>query len=208
MTTLIIGSDIEEIERGLFKDCTNLKSIVFSEEFRRIGDNAFENCPGLVNVRLTDISYIGDEAFMNCTGLVSVELGSSIQHIGMGAFKNCSSLSSVNIPPNISFMGDFSFANCSSLKNVMVMDGGLVEIPAYAFQNCTSLEQVILPTGVEKVASTAFENCPNVEVLVPTLNMEEAEELLGTKMVQRAEEDDCLFKSKEGYVVRLYKDLY
>ena len=38
--------------------------------------------------------------------------------------------------------------------------------------------------------------------------MKEAEEILDTKMVQKAEEDEHLFKCKEGYIVRLYKDLY
>lgn len=205
--TLIIAGDVEEIPDEAFKDCTALKSIVFNESLNKIGKRAFENCPSLVNVRLNGISYIGDEAFQNCTGLLSIELGASLQHIGMGAFKNCSNIGGVSIPPNLTFMGDYAFANCAELKNVTVMDG-VVEISAYAFQNCANLEQVILPMSVEKVASTAFENCPNAEVYVPTLDMKEAEEILDTKMVQKAEEDEHLFKCKEGYIVRLYKDLY
>jgi hypothetical protein len=45
-------------------------------------------------------------------------------------------------------------------------------------------------------------------VLVPTTDMKEAEELLGVKMVAKAEEDESLFKCDQGYVVKLYKDLY
>jgi hypothetical protein len=38
--------------------------------------------------------------------------------------------------------------------------------------------------------------------------MDEAEELLGVKMKQRAEEDPTLFKCDKGFMVKLYKDLY
>ena len=85
---------------------------------------------------------------------------------------------------------------------------GITKIPSYCFQNCTSLEQVILPSSIESVGDGAFENCPNLELYVPTTDMKEAEELLGVKMVAKAEDDDMLFKCDKGYVVRLYKDLF
>lgn len=207
--TLIISSDLQEIPDGEFKDLSELVSIVFPDEATdmKIGKNAFENCPKLTSIRLNGVTFIGDEAFLNCTGLVAVELGPSIQHLGMGAFKNCTALTTLTLPPNLNFIGDYAFANCAGLKTATVMDG-VVEVPAYCFQNCPKLEQVILPMSVEKVANTAFENCPEAEVYVPTLDMKEAEEILNTKMVAKAEEDESLFKCKAGYIVRLYKDLY
>ena len=207
--TLIISSDLHEIPDGEFKDLSELVSIVFPDEATdmKIGKNAFENCPKLTSIRLNGVTFIGDEAFLNCTGLVAVELGPSIQHLGMGAFKNCTALTTLTLPPNLNFIGDYAFANCAELKTATIMDG-VVEVPAYCFQNCPKLEQVILPMSVEKVADTAFENCPEAEVYVPTLDMKEAEEILNTKMVAKAEEDESLFKCKAGYIVRLYKDLY
>ena len=207
--TLIISSDLQEIPNGEFKDLSELVSIVFPDEATdmKIGKNAFENCPKLTSVRLNGVTFIGDEAFLNCTGLVAVELGSSIQHIGMGAFKNCTSLAAATIPPNTTFVGDYAFANCSGLKTTTIMDG-VVEIPAYCFQNDTSLEQVMLPTSIDKVGDNAFENCPDALVMVPTTDREEAEELLGVKMVAKAEEDENLLKCDQGYFVKLYKDLY
>ena len=207
--TLIISQDVQEIPDGEFKDLSELISIVFPEDATdlKIGKNAFENCPKMTSIRLNGVTFIGDEAFLNCSGLVAVELGADVQHIGMGAFKNCSSLASTTIPPNVTFIGDYAFANCPDLKTVTIMDG-VVEIPAYCFQNDTSLEQVILPTSIEKVGEKAFENCPNVEVYVPTMDRDEAEELLGVKMVAKAENDDTILKCDQDYIVRLYKDLY
>jgi len=207
--TLIISQDVQEIPDGEFKDLSELISIVFPEDATdlKIGKNAFENCPKMTSIRLNGVTFIGDEAFLNCSGLVAVELGSSIQHIGMGAFKNCSSLASTTIPPNVTFIGDYAFANCPELKTATIMDG-VIEISAYCFQNDTSLEQVILPTSIEKVGDKAFENCPNVEVYVPTMDRDEAEELLGVKMVAKAEDDDTILKCDQDYIVRLYKDLY
>ena len=155
--TIVIGSDVKEIEQGAFKDLPNLQSVVFPDEATdlRIEKNAFENCQMLTTIRLNGVTFIGDEAFLNCTGLVAAELGSSCQHIGMGAFKNCTALTTVTIPPNVTFIGDYAFANCTGLKTATIMDG-VVEIPAYCFQNDTSLEQVMLPTSIEKVGQNAF----------------------------------------------------
>ena len=207
--TIIVGSDVKEIEDGAFKDLANLKCVVFSDEAvdMKIGKNAFENCQSITTIRLNGVTYVGDEAFLNCTGLIAGELGSSVQHVGMGAFKNCTALTTATIPPNVTFVGDYAFANCAELKTVTVMDG-VVELPAYCFQNDVKLEQVLLPSSIEKVSDTAFENCPNCVVYVPTMEMEEAEELLGVKMKQRAEEDPTLFKCDKGFMVKLYKDLY
>lgn len=207
--TIIVSGDVKEIETGAFKDLPNLKSVVFSDETSdlRIGKNAFENCPMLTTIRLNGVTFIGDEAFLNCVGLVAVELGPDVQHIGMGAFKNCTALSTVTIPPNVTFIGDYAFANCTTLKTVTVLDG-VVEIPAYCFQNDPAIEQVELPTSIEKVGNNAFENCASAVVLIPTDDMKEAEEVLGVKMVAKAEEDDKLFKCDQGYIVQLYKDLY
>lgn len=207
ITTVLIGEHAAEIKDGAFKDCTELSSFVMNEGLLRIGKNAFENCQKLTNVRLLDVDYIGDEAFLNCSGLVSFEMCPDVQHIGMGALKNCSSLAAVTIPPNVTFIGDYAFANCSSLKNATIMDG-VTKLSAYCFQNCTALEQVMLPSSIMEVGEGAFENCPNVEVYVPTMNMKEAEELLGVKMVAKAEDDDTIFKCDQGYIVRLYKDLF
>ena len=207
LTTAIVGDSVSEIQDGAFKGCLKLKSIVINENLKRIGQNAFEACVSLDNLKLGGVNYIGDNAFLNCIGLVAVELGPDVQHIGMGAFKNCSKLGAVNIPPNVTFIGDYAFANCQAIKTITVPDG-VTTIPSYCFQNCTGLEQVILPSSIEKVGEGAFENCPQCEVLVPSTNMEEVEELLGVKMVAKAEDDPALFRCDQGYMVRLYKDLY
>lgn len=207
--TIIVSQDVSEIPDKEFKDLQELRDVVFSDgaSDMKIGKEAFKNCPKLTTIRLNGVSFIGDDAFLNCTGLVAVELGADVQHIGMGAFKNCSSLATATIPPNVTFIGDYAFANCPELKSMTIMDG-VVEIPAYCFQNDTSLEQVILPTSIEKVGDKAFENCPNAEIYVPTMNRDEAEELLGVKMVAKAEDDDTILKCDQDYIVRLYKDLY
>lgn len=207
--TIIVGQEVSEIPDGEFKDLQELRDVVFADETSdlKIGKEAFKNCPKLTTIRLNGVNFIGDDAFLNCTGLVAVELGADIQHIGMGAFKNCTALTTVTIPPNVTFIGDYAFANCTGLKTATVMDG-VVEISAYCFQNDNALEQVMLPTSIEKVGKKAFENCPNAEVYVPTMDRDEAEELLGVKMVAKAEDDDTILKCDQDYVVRLYKDLY
>ena len=207
--TIIVAPDVAEIPDGTFKDFGELLDVVFPDDGNdiKIGKNAFEGCQKLTHVRLNGVTYIGDEAFLNCVGLVAVELGSQIQHIGMGAFKNCTKLTAATVPPNVTFIGDYAFANCSELVTATVMEG-VVEVPSYCFENDVKLEQVVLPTSMEKVGEKAFSNCPSVVVMVPTMDREEAEDLLGVKMVAKAEDDDTILKCDQGYVVRLYKDLY
>ena len=205
--TVIISSDVDEISECAFRNCISLKSIVIPESVTKIGKQAFANCIELVDVRLVNVDFIGDMAFLNCTNLNSATLGSSVQHIGMGAFKNCTNLHEATIPPNVTFIGDYAFADCPSLEVATVYDG-VSKIPSYCFQNDASLKTVVIPSSVYEVCEHAFENCPNAQVLVPTMNMQEAEELLGVKMVAKSEDDDTIFKCDKGFIVKLYKDLF
>ena len=164
----------------------------------------------------SDVQLIEHDAFKDLPNLLCVvfpDQGKDIK-IEKNALENCPELTTVRLN-GVTFLGDEAFLNCTGLVVAELgssvqhigMDG-VVEVPAYCFQNDVKLEQVVLPSSIEKVGEGAFENCPNCVVHVPTMEMEEAEELLGVKMTQRAEEDPTLFKCDKGFMVKLYKDLY
>lgn len=61
-----------------------------------IGNNAFENCEGLLDVIISDgITYIGNYAFKGCYHLTSITIPNSVTFIGMGAFYDCGNLTDV-----------------------------------------------------------------------------------------------------------------
>ena len=149
--TIIVGSDVKEIEDGAFKDLPNLKCVVFSDEAidMKIGKNALENCPNLTTIRLNGVTYIGDEAFLNCSGLVAVELGADVQHIGMGAFKNCTALSGESIE--------------QILKTTTEVKAGVSE---GCLQTDESYE-ISIPANISSINDDAFKDCNINKVNVP-----------------------------------------
>ena len=62
-----------------------------------LNKGAFRVCSGLTSVIIPDgVTRIGDDAFMACSGLTSVTIGNSVTSIGRSAFWYCSGLTSIN----------------------------------------------------------------------------------------------------------------
>ena len=81
VTSVIIDNNIKAIAAGAFKNCSNLQTIVFTN------NNSIQN--------------IGESTFMNCSSLDSIELPESIISIGDYAFYGCSSLPYGSIPETV-----------------------------------------------------------------------------------------------------------
>jgi len=61
------------------------------------------------------VSRIGESAFQDCRGLLNVVLPESVTSIGTRAFSGCSSLKQVNIPSRVTSIGWDVFLGCSNL---------------------------------------------------------------------------------------------
>lgn len=126
---------IEEIGSYAFKDCENLKSIVFNKCIN-IGERAFENCENLKRIRFNILKNINKYTFNNCINLNTISL-SKCEKIEEGAFKKCESLDSIKLN------------KCET-------------IGTSAFEGCSSLSIVTLPV-CKKIYSNAFVNCENLK---------------------------------------------
>lgn len=206
-TSLLVREGVEEIPEKAFLNCVDLRSATLPSSLRKIGSHAFENCVSLEGLRLADVEYVGDYAFQNCTSLLAVELGPRVSHVGTSAFRGCLRLRKATIPPNTTFLGDYAFAFCPKLEEAAIMDG-VARVPNGLLMNCPELKRVLLPASVQEVGKDAFSGCPQATICVPTLDREEAEELLGCRMTARAEDDPDLYQCDRGYMVKLYKDLF
>lgn len=147
-TTVNIPGFIKNIKSGAFKDCLNIKNIIFPSTLQSIGDWAFYGCRYLSNLSIPDsVSSIGANAFAYCQKLIfnkfdnAYYLGNSnnpylvlikakdtniltclikneTRFIYGGAFGNCSKLETITLPQNIKDIGFWSFYGCCNLKEI------------------------------------------------------------------------------------------
>lgn len=68
------------------------------------------------------VESIGEMAFGNCEGLIDVIIPDSVKSIGSAAFKGCSGLTGVIIPSGVTDIGDEAFADCEKL--ILVVSRG------------------------------------------------------------------------------------
>ncbi len=129
---------LEYIGNGVFRGCTSLKTIDFSQA--------------------TALEYLGASAFEN-SGLETLSLSATaLTEIDAQTFSGCASLVEVVLPSSIAYIGDSAFYGCVSLKSVVNL--ALVKtIGAGAFSCCTALESVVLGINLTSVGMGAFSAC-------------------------------------------------
>ena len=162
---------------------SRLKSVSIPNTVTSIGNNAFYDCMGLVDITIPNsVTTIGNYAFNNCSGLLGITIPNSVTSIGSYAFYNVKSILGVTMPNSVETMGDHAFSNCSKLSVVTFEEGskltalnsyvfsstaltsidiphGITTIGSYAFSGCSALESVTIPNTVKTVGQYAFNTC-------------------------------------------------
>lgn len=106
-TTEIVG-----INTNLFKNNTDITSIVLSEGIVYIEYGAFQGCKNLKKVVLPNsLTYIDYHAFEDCTALETVTFGNGLTVISNEAFENCTSLQDVILPDTVQTIDKEAFRN-------------------------------------------------------------------------------------------------
>lgn len=70
---------------------------------KTIGEKAFYNGKGIINVNMPECEEIGVNAFQGCSNLESVKM-SKVKTIRSGAFQGCSKIESIEIPSTIEYI--------------------------------------------------------------------------------------------------------
>jgi hypothetical protein len=73
---------------------------------------------GVLNNLPSTLTSIGDFAFYNCSGLINVTIPGGVTSFGSEAFSDCSALTSVTIPGSVTSIESYTFSRCSSLTSV------------------------------------------------------------------------------------------
>ncbi|EAY14966.1 surface antigen BspA-like [Trichomonas vaginalis G3] len=124
-----------------FKNCSQLTSIIFESAIIDVMNNAFENCVKLLNV--SGILNIPDNCFSGCTNLEIVNILDNSRFIGSKSFENCYSLENISIPSSVQFISEYSFLNCVGLKSIiLIAENDIKKISNNSFAGCISLQNI------------------------------------------------------------------
>ena len=183
LRSVTIPSSVTRLERGAFKNCTNLSSVTingdlgdadydsksdWADEYNSVFYNAGTSTDGMTVTFGSSVRRV--PSYLFATGhsessdvyahVTKVVLSSSIVEIGPYAFHNCYGLTDVDFgkAPNLSLIGNHAFAG-ASLTNVSFSGAkGLKTIDNYAFDD-TNIRTLSLPSNLATINAGAFANC-------------------------------------------------
>ncbi len=171
------GSEIEELPKGTFDSCENLKEVQLPKSLKSIGIEAFANT-GLISIEIPDgvtliqggafigstltkivfpdsLEAINSSAFFECTQLKNLQLPKNLKKIGYGAFQACFKLTSIELPESTTDIGQYAFYMCTGIKTVKIK-GNIKELPKGIFSGCESLRSITYPDSIVKIGDSAF----------------------------------------------------
>jgi len=155
VSKVIIPDVIVGIDDGAFSTCTKINTII--GHATNVSTVAKQAKPAYFTVNITSGTSIGENAFLNCTGLMNVTIGNGVKSIGNYAFRGCSRLTSVTLPDSVTSIGNYAFYECTGLTSVTI-GNSVTSIGENAFAYCRSLTSVTIPDSVTSIGYNAF-NC-------------------------------------------------
>ncbi len=161
LRSIILPDSLKTIDSQSFRDCINLKTIIFPTNLQTIY-GAFAGCTSLETIEIPNSVTSMSGSFSGCTGLHTVKLPSGLTNIGSEFFKNCIRLTTIEIPSGVKDIGYSAFQGCTSLKKIKLPDA-LTTIMHTAFSNCTSIDSLKIPSKLTRIDTYAFEGCTGLK---------------------------------------------
>lgn len=160
---IVFRDDVKKIGKNAFSGCYKLKEIEFPDSIIEIEEEAFSGCIKLETVTLPEsLSKIGKEAFSGCKSLKTIIIRSQIEQLPEAVFKDCKKLEEVTLPEKLIKIGKESFCNCGELPEIILPEH-LTDIDEKAFYGCKKLKSISIPAGVTEIKEKVFYNCDNLE---------------------------------------------
>ena len=152
VTIVLFHPSVVEVEYVVFKECRELREVIFNDGLKKIGKLAFWDCKSLSSITLPPtVTEIEREAFRNCSNLREVVFHEGLQTIGQCAFLDCTSLSRITLPSTVTEIGNYdAFADC-------------ITIGSYVFCGCSNLREVVFHEGLQKIGVSAFLSCRSLQ---------------------------------------------
>lgn len=156
-------SKLSKIEKNMFENCEEIKSITLPNTITEIGGSAFQNCAALNKIDLSNLALtsIGGQAFYGCKSIETIDLSKSIDLTNLGGyapFYDCMSLKSIDLSKctKLNLIGASGFYGCENLESLDLSHcKDLKEINRDTFVDCEKLT-VTLPDSITEIAKGAF----------------------------------------------------
>lgn len=169
LKSVVFGQNIKSIGNSAFYGCQQLESITLNSNLETLSSYAFEYCYKLATVNLQDtkVTTIPEGCFYQC-GLTEIDIPATITEIGNSAFYGCDSV--VTITVNTATISESCFQpnNSDKCKLTTVNIGKNVKsIGNYAFQNQKKLTAVNIDPEVSElvIGSYVFSDCDALETI-------------------------------------------
>lgn len=169
------GHPVVSIGDRAFDNCSEIRSVVISEQITSIGVNPFTRCDKLMKIYvspdhpvfsiLEGVLFSKTDKRLICYPYSATDNGydipKGIRIIGDYAFFECKSLSKIGLPETLDEIGENAFANCKGLIEIR-MAGSINKIGKRAFYECELLNEVVLQEGTNYIGEEAFSYCTSL----------------------------------------------
>lgn len=99
LKSVVIPSDIEEIEPYAFGYCVLLSLDGLPNNIKLIGSSCFSSCKNMAINRIpASVTRINTYAFRDCTGLTSITFDGTPTFVASTAFNGCTNITTINVP--------------------------------------------------------------------------------------------------------------
>lgn len=154
----IITDGITVIAEGAFRNCRELKQVVFPNTLTEVGDCSFMDCQELVTATLPPTTeQIGKYAFSG-TSLKTATIPKATYWLGEGLYAECKRITKVSVPDSILAIPDRMFLGCEHLSGIELPET-IDSIGVSSFEGCASLESLVIPESVRSIGENAFAGC-------------------------------------------------
>lgn len=150
---------------------TSLKAVRLPLSMKTIGYAAFTNCRALTSIDTENVEIIGEWAFEQCRGLVEVKLHDGLKEIRRQAFATCTLLKSEFFPyedayidraalPNaLQTLGAGVFTDCKNMESINMQRTQVKNILRNTYSGCSGITTFYYPNVVETIGEFAFSGC-------------------------------------------------
>lgn len=150
---------------------TSLKAVRLPLSMKTIGYAAFTNCRALTSIDTENVEIIGEWAFEQCRGLVEVKLHDGLKEIRRQAFWHCTLLKSEFFPyedayidraalPNaLQTLGAGVFTDCKNMESINMQRTQVKNILRNTYYGCSGITTFYYPNVVETIGEFAFSGC-------------------------------------------------
>ncbi len=190
LTTLKMGSNVQEIDTYAFQNCKKITSISLPATLKIVGGNAFYGCEALKETHYAgdiaswcDITFtyapegnpmhITHNFFINGKQVKDLVIPEGVESIGAYAFYDCSTLTSVTLPSTLRYIGEQAFYGVDAFKpneygNAYYIGNGTNDYHIlYQAKDITITSCTVHPNA-KLISSAAFAGCTQLtEMTIP-----------------------------------------